>query len=273
MSEHFAATNAEYHAAPGISNSMVSTYLDPDGGPEMYEGLYLSKRFAREESDTFDAGTVVHDELLSGGGLVLEIPRDALDAAGKRTGKAWRQFQLDNPNRVLIRPQDMGPIWAMVDSVRAHPRARALLALPGESEFSIRWTDEETGLDRRARLDRVNDLAIVDLKTSISVNPRSFENSVVKYGYMRQASFYKTAMMAYADIDLPFCFIAVQKSPPYACNVFELSAEFLEVGRRQIQSALREIADRMKTGNWKGNQDIQTLHGPSWLFRSEEYEG
>ena len=270
MSEHFTATNAEYHAAPGISNSMVSTYLDPDGGPEMYEGLYLSKRFAREESDAFDAGTVVHDELLSGGGLVLEIPRDALDAAGKRTGKAWRQFQLDNPNRVLIRPQDMGPIRAMVDSVRAHPRARALLDLPGESEFSLRWTDEETGLGRRARLDRVNDLAIVDLKTSISVNPRKFAASCLQYGYHRQQAWYVDGFEAYSSEVRPFVFVAVKKSPPYTCMVYELEPAFVELGRRQIREALREIVERTKSGDWSGNREIVRLDAPKWAYQEDQ---
>src|SRR3546814_20581738 len=55
----------------------------------------------------------------------------------------------------------------------------------GDSDVKLRWTDEATGLQCKARADRWNRLRRyrADLKTTDEASERGFGRSVVKYGY------------------------------------------------------------------------------------------
>src|SRR3546814_14183693 len=55
----------------------------------------------------------------------------------------------------------------------------------GDSEVTLRWTDEATGLQCKARADRWNRLRryMADLKTTDDASERGLGRSGVKYGY------------------------------------------------------------------------------------------
>src|SRR3546814_4013827 len=66
----------------------------------------------------------------------------------------------------------------------------------GDSEVTLRWTDEATGLQCKARADRWNRLRryMAALKTTDDASERGFGRSVVKYGYdVRHAHYFEGA--------------------------------------------------------------------------------
>jgi hypothetical protein len=84
----------------------------------------------------------------------------------------------------------------MAAALRAHPLAGKLLDPDrGTPEQSLFWTDERTGVWRRARLDALphpaaGRMIIADYKTCDSAKPRACAKSIANYGYNMQGAAY-----------------------------------------------------------------------------------
>lgn len=285
--------NGDYHnACDGVSNSMLSVFLDD---PELFEGYYLSRCWSRPApTPDMEFGTLVHAALLDGldpldcliGDAVL-IPAEALNGDGHRKGAAWKEFAAANLGKRLLKPEELAPLREMADRVREmrrrvedHPKASVLLfESPGECELSFEWVDAATGLLLRARLDRLarrnaRPLAIVDVKTTTSVKGKDFSAACWRYGYHRQAAFYRRGVRALTGETPPFVFIAIRKTPPYSVACYTLSEEFLEAGEKEVASALTALATCRDTDVWRSpmSDQIFTLDAPRWSKTDSEWE-
>ena len=166
------------------------------------------------DSDSFRLGRAVH-------AAVFEQDRFLEDFAvyeGKRSGLRWLQYQEEFDRATILKDADMKTAVAVGDAVRAHPVASELLADPdGEAESALQWTDGETGLQCKARLDWVaptlGDLA--DLKTTRgSVGAWAFAVAMNRYQYYLQLAFYRRGYQAVHGQDLTPVIIAVESVPP-----------------------------------------------------------
>lgn len=57
---------AEYHNLPGVSNSQLNVFLDPDRGPAKYFDTYIAKTLEAPKTDALIFGQLVHDDVLLG---------------------------------------------------------------------------------------------------------------------------------------------------------------------------------------------------------------
>lgn len=266
-------SNSEYHArCDGISNSMLSVFLDD---PALFEGYYVSKRWQRPSSTTEQAfGSLAHEVILEGGlSRVVEIPPGVLAKDGSRRGSAWHLFAAENEGATILKPEEIAPLRDIRKNVEDHPvAARLLYESDGETEFSIEWTDDETGLLLRSRLDRLVVKSpsfpslIADVKTCARVDPKSFADSCYRWGYHRQAAFYRRGAEALTGDVLPFVFVAVRKTPPYSVACYELSDDFIEAGEQEVSRGLSAIAACRDSGIWSSStaNQILTLDAPRW---------
>lgn len=71
-----------------------------------------------------------------------------------------------------------------------------------------------------------------------------------------------------------FVFIAVEKSPPYACNVLEADDFIIQKGTKDLNDYLYTLKECLETDNWYSyngrNGDLNVINLPGWLAR--EYE-
>lgn len=138
----------------------------------------------------------------------------------------------------------------MRDSVRSSRKARELLAV-GVAEWSLMWHESLTPC--KARPDWRTHTFMVDLKTTQDASPDGFARAVRKYGYHIQAAWYLRGWINLAgDEDMTFIFIAVEKSPPYACGFYALSDALLREGRELCERALVLYDQCVTNDDWPG---------------------
>jgi hypothetical protein len=172
--------------------------------------------------------------------------------------KAFAAAADANPDRIVVTEDQQEQINAMTMAVWDHQEARRILSAPGGIETCAQWTDAETGLPAKARIDKFTDQHVLaDLKTTLDARPRQFLNSAIAYGYHRQAAWYRRGYRAATGYTgpLPFKFICVEKNPPFVVAVYEMGDDDLNIVDRSVQALLRTWAECQRADNYPGYSD------------------
>lgn len=167
--------------------------------------------------------------------------------------------------------------------VHKHPAASKIFS-SGIPETSIFWTDNDTGVSCRGRIDwlqpEVDDITyitIADIKSTQNASPISFQRDVFKYGYHIQAAMYWDGLATLGYYPQSFVFSAWEKKPPFATALYYMTEELLEAGRKEYKKLLKIYAECLNTDNWPGySNSIEPLLLPEWYGKTEvsdEQEG
>jgi exodeoxyribonuclease VIII len=253
-------TNADYHADPAISASHLHAVA---ASPYHYWKRFVDpQRPQQEPTAAMKLGSLVHcavlepNELLQRYGVCL--PRNT--KAGKEQAAEMAAAGIE-----AVTEADMATALSMAAAVREHPAAAQLLS-SGKAEQSFWWDDVPTGLRCKCRPDWMTATTLVDLKTTTDASAAGFARSVAQYRYHVQANHYLAGTFAER-----FVFIAVEKSYPYACAVYELDDAAMEAGERLRRNDLQTIADCKAIGEWPGyGASIKPLSLPSWALRDNQ---
>lgn len=265
----------DYHAHPALSSTGARTLLD---SPARFQW----QRQHPITSETFDFGTTVHTMVLGVGAEPVPLDFDSWRTKASQEAAAEVRAAGDVP--MLRDAYDAARSCA--DAVLADRRAKAILARCDQREVSMFAEDPATGVAMRARLDLYgagDEPLAADLKTAASAADDDFARAAANYGYAVQMAWYQhvRALATGDDTPIPFRFVVVEKSPPYLVNVIELDAEFAQIGRSQVDRALRTYAEcvgRYGDGPWPGygnpdEPDEPNLVGPTaWFSYSEGME-
>lgn len=225
------------------------------------------------QSTAFDIGHAVH-ALVLGVGMTVEV----LDFDSYRT-KAAQQARDEAASAGLapILSGDYQPIVDMAEAVATHPGAIELFERDGAPEVSAFACDPETGVWLRARPDFLPDpgagpTPIVDLKTSISADPKQFTRSAAEYGYDIQAELYRHVVgLARGDSATEFRFVVVEKNPPHLVSVVELDGEYAAIGRQRMRRAIETYKRCRETDEWPGyGAETHLIAPPRWLAYEED---
>ncbi len=172
-----------------------------------------------------------------------------------KAGKEMHAAHLKASNgKTSISMEDSATITLMISSINHEEWAsNAIFHVPGITQKSFRWTDEETGLALKCRPDRILETGVVvDLKSSCDdVSPASFSWTIKKYGYHRQAALYMDGLRANGIEAEDFVFVAVRKVWPFDVCVMRLEEDSIKLGREDNRQTLIELAERKKTNNWR----------------------
>lgn len=139
------------------------------------------------------------------------------------------------------------------------------------NEVSLYWSQDN--VECKCRLDRLilneNSAIVLDLKTTDSIEPSEFLRKVIgSMNYLFQAAWYVEGTEAVFKVPTSFVFIGIERNPPYAAGVFEISSEMLAEGLRQTRKARQVLARCLKTNQWDPPEVIrQVMELPSW-YRS-----
>lgn len=246
----------EYHAMPGLSATSMKWLLR---SPKFYRQMVDH----RAEKPEFDLGHAVHAKVLGVGLDVVVIPDDLLASNGAASTKAAKEFieQARAGGMVPVKADVLTQVDAIAEAVLTHPKASALLALPGESEVSLFADDPDTGVPLRGRVDRLDRLPDgrvinVDLKTTSDVRDGFLGRAIEDHGYDIQSEAYRHLLRLNGLDPVPTHLIFVEVDPPHEVCVKQLAHEDgIDGGRRKMRLAIARYAQCIATGRWPGRDD------------------
>jgi len=257
---HLNISMEDYRSAPGIN---VSSLKEVGTSPRHY--LSAISEGPSEPTDAQRIGTVTHSAVLENR-FDLHVVRPAGMKFTTAEGKAWKAAQ----TLPIIDSED--DIRGMVTACHNHPMARSLLFGEGNNEVSCWRKHAATGLMTKARADRLTQdgkgfTTVVDLKTTDrgGASLEEFSKSIFKWGYALQAAHYLASFEATF-----FCFVCVEKLPPYAVACYHLSPEAIAFGRRKCDGYLATIKQCIDSGEWPCYPEtLTTISLPEWVLNKE----
>lgn len=262
-----------YHADPVVGGSLSFSGAKRLLAPSCPALFKHWRDHGQPPKAEFDFGHAAHKLVLGVGMEIVEVKADNwMTKAAKQAAEVAREA-----NRVPLLTKDVKTVHAMADALRSHPVAAALFS-NGKPEASLFWTDDETGVTRRGRLDWLPDasdgrLIVADYKTSVTANPEAFGKSAANYCYHMQAAWYLDAVTALGltDAEPAFVFVVQEKTAPYLVTVCELDAAARHIGRLLNREAIDLYAQCVADDDWPTYSDgVETVSLPFWLTRQFE---
>jgi exodeoxyribonuclease VIII len=228
-------SSKEYHGE-AMSHIVSNSYLGRLAKVPAYAKL------PQEETEAMKFGRAFHCYVLEDRSIFWNefvvpdyFPTKPNSRSTQKTKDAYAKWISDLGKLQPITQDELDKIVFMNNSVHTHPFASKLLA-DGISETTIIWDDIDTGLKCKVRPDRIpsgNKGVILDLKSTANASTFAFRNDCVKFGYAREAGMYLEGFARVNNAkfqDLIFAFIAVEKTPPYRCEVYSLEIDFVQWG-------------------------------------------
>lgn len=241
-------TNQAYHAHHALGSTDIKTVLKSTvahwkHGPE------------RKDSAVFDLGSAVHAGL-------LEPEKDLIVESEYKTrmGKGWQAAysQAKSDDKILLPQGDYAVCQEMIGSALKDAEFRTLLTDPTAwKEVSIITKDPETDLDIKCRPDLYlpETGMLLDVKTTTTASPEEggFIRECFKFNYFAQAAFYSHVLRSEGLPVKGFYFFAIEKEQPYACQLFRVGDDLLELGAKQINTALADIKKAKEVNRYDTN--------------------
>ena len=264
----------QYHADPGVSNSMLSSFVK---SPAHCFALHLDPdRPPNEPTDAMSAGTLAHVAVLEPEALASRyvVRPDGMSFSSK-DGKAWRDAQPDDVS--IISQEQLDTAQAQRAAVMRVEVLRRIFG-SGVAEASLFWTDEATGLRCRARPDWLHwvspgKVIALDLKTIRDLTAESVERAITFYGYHRQRAHYVNGLRACGLEVEDFGFAFVSGSYPFLAAPYLLDDETCEQGQDEVADLLARFAECKKANHWPAFGDGFQLTGLlKWARRSQEVD-
>jgi hypothetical protein len=245
---------AAYHADKScLSSSALKDFL---ASPVDYRDQHVLGLPPRREIDKDLAlvGSVCHAMTLEPHTVAetyVEIPTFALAGGSYRRGRVWEEWNAAvPPHPTPVLGAQMRLARRMADSVLA--QFGDLLASQGYVEIVIQWPDDTTGIDCKARLDKVYALTtgpfVLDLKTTGSLEEFLFVADRLKYWL--QAAHYSAAAQAWLRQRPAFAFLAVERNAPHRCQLYQMPAHRLDAAMRTRSEAVRSLQRCLTTNVW-----------------------
>ncbi len=265
-------TDTEYHTqCEGVSSSTLKKILR---SPAHYKA-YISA--TNKDSGPRKFGRAVHALLLEPQKFDAHF---AIWSEGRRAGWKFEDFADKHPGKTILtedefhrateaalalRNNKQFPFGAWLDGLKAKDGfAEVPAAL---TEFSIFWTDEETGLLCKARVDAhgviPNPLAM-DVKTTDDSRTDIYMRQFFQLDYDLQAAHYRAALKAFYGFEFPFLHAVVEDQEPHAANIIGLEPEVIANGEAKRRDALNLLKKCRDADEWPtyGYDKVEVLSMP-----------
>lgn len=267
----------EYNAAPGIRRSDLWKISD---SPEKFR--YAMDHPEDERSPALVFGSAAHKLLLEPTEFFLEyaVLPEGLDRRTKEGKARYAEFLEREAGKEILDAETYDTIRNMAMKVMASPMAVKLLA--GRREQPFFWTDPDTGVECKVKVDCLTWLegeeipVIVDYKTAKSAKTEAFMRDAYNYGYHLQAAMYSEAVMRKMNLkERPmFVFLIQEKEPCYAINIVTVPEDTMNYGLDTFRELLGIYKRCCETGVWYGYEGAtgqpNELSLPGWLKKESE---
>lgn len=166
----------------------------------------------------------------------------------------------------VLDAQEYEIVERCADALHSHRLAGPLLK-GGRAEHVVQWTDRDTGVLCKARLDYVPQ-CIVDIKSTRRETVRDFLSDSARLLYHVQSSWYdwggRESGTIAGDAELPYV-ISVQTCEPYDVCCFKVPTETMDAGRAKMRELLTRYTQCQAADYWPGlGADLLYLDLPRW---------
>lgn len=248
-----------YRQAPGLNWSRLKTYSVP------IQAKWIEDN-GRKDSPSMAWGRLVH-------AMILE-PQTVNDLYavydGRRGTKAHKEWLEEHPGVECVKPDEWRTATQASIMVRSHDAVAKLLADGFEAEVPIAWTCPETGIDMKAKLDAVRprERVLIDVKTTRSIEARTFGAHAAKLGYHGQLAHYAAACTHGLDwTPKRVVIIAVESAGPFDVAVFDFSDDDLYAGEMYRAELLETFQRCQELQQWPGRYPAAVpMALPVWAF-------
>ncbi len=264
-----------YYEAPGVSQTALKQFMR---SPAHYQH-YVSPQNKAKESQAFRIGRALHTSILEPADYyrryaVCPEKVDRRFADGK---KKWAEFESASQGKTILSSKatkdakgDLShdQVMGMRQSILSND-ACAVLLKKGKSEQPFFWVDDATGIACKGLVDHLYPVGIegakvvlCDIKTTRSAHPDEFARDAKKYGIALQLAFYARGLRANGLDPVGFVIMAVEKTPPYISQAYEITFEAVEAADRLISEHLYKLVECQDQNVWPGyfqNSQIQIL--------------
>ncbi|WP_105607614.1 PD-(D/E)XK nuclease-like domain-containing protein [Cronobacter sakazakii] len=231
---YYGMPNEDYHADESIGSTTVKAV-------SISPANHFFNKFSGSKSAHI--GSAIHAALLEPDIYQHRyIRRQDIQARNTKEYKALSSKV--SPEFILI-GNEVDTVKRMFESSRLNNDFMDYMNTKGNSEVSMFAECQETGLMLKCRFDRLSDTLAypLDVKSCKDASERGFSNAVGQYKYHIQAAFYLYVLKLATGIEYnQFAFFAIENSPPYRNCMYYIGEESLELGYREMFSALDKIA-------------------------------
>lgn len=219
-----------------------------------------------DKTDAMTLGSAVHLAVLQpelSSNLIVQGPEN-------RRGKAWTEAKKDaeDSGKMILTSTDYLQCMQMRNSVYRNATAATLLTQKN-TVYEKAAFFEVDGTQCKCKVDAAHGNTIIDLKTSVDASPDGFSHSIAKYGYHQQHAFYKYGYAQATGVAINhFIFVVIEKSPPYACAIYELDAMSEKEGWASACRAIEIHNECIKENHFHAyaNEKVM-LTLPPWSFQ------
>jgi hypothetical protein len=270
-------SNEDYHRNPNLlpedslSASGMKTLLSKSPRHFWHGSAMNPNRPAEKDKAHYSIGKATHDVLLLEDRWPTHYHVLPADFNGNAT-KAQAEWHAEreaarDAGKVILKHDEAQTVLAMAASLRANKLATALLT-HGESEVTLAWQDEKTGVWLRARPDFLphKKQIIPDLKTCADGSEQGFSRAISNNGYAIAAAVYLEGIrVIFGEADRAWVHIAIEKEDPHVCALWQLPPEDILRGHHLFRRAVNIFADCQRSGVWPGYADEPAMCGlPGW---------
>lgn len=197
----------------------------------------------------------------------------AIFTEGDRRGKVWTEFKDAHAGQTILKANEVEDVMGMANAVRVHPLVSPYL-LGGVFERAVYWTDPDTGLPCKAKMDWTVDGArvLADLKTANTIDALRFGRIAARYGYHGQSGHYANGCLHGLKWEPEkVLLIVVESQAPYDVAVFALDEETLYLGREEVKALMGQLKQLREADVWPGRYTTeQVLQLPPWVYGEDE---
>lgn len=270
----FVATNEElssqaYHDERGhISSSQLIHVLRT---PAHY--LYHSQQGSDEESDLMRMGTAVHCMVLEPNEFqnrYVMAPR-RYDKRKKVDLAELEAIAAQYPGKTILEPDEQVTLKKIVHGLRNHAKARHLLSTTGQSEVSIFWRDDLTGLDLKVRIDRLVQFGstgtLVEVKSTEDASKDAFRRKIAAMEYDVRAVMYADGCQKAFGFTPQIEWLVIERETGFVAT-YKPSPKMLRRARRRYEEARIALAHAMKLNSFPAYQTgevSEEIDLPSWI--------
>lgn len=223
-----------------------------------------------EPTDEMEKGTALHTLLLEPDTF---NERYAIWTGGRRAGKEWQAFEqaATDAGKSILRDEDADSVYAWAHLCQSDDVVGAELRALQQREMTATWTDAETGVKCKGRIDGIRPHRIIDLKTTRCQTPDHFEADAVKRLYPAQLAYYLDGVTGGNTKGWSASVIVLYKGDtrgqyPPDCWVMDVAEEVIEHGRAMYREWLRKAkeldASKPAQGIARGERKLMIL--PAW---------
>lgn len=265
---HPGISYGEYASWEAVRSSVLNRCANPK---TMAHGRYaeLNPEDGASESKSF--GKALHCMMLEPERFYQQY---AIAPNIRRNTKEWFSVIAGSPKHFL-KEDEFELAQQLIGSASKNRDVSALLRNSISNEISFVWGDKETGLLCKGRVDCLTThngrTVIADIKSTRDASHYAFQRDITNFGYYRSMAFYQMGLHAIHPLERMCVLIAIEKTPPYCCAVYELDDRSLLIGETEMQDLLRKYAECKQKDEWPGYASgIVPMTLPQWKVAQHE---